>query len=55
MGPSITSKEFREFTHITSKQLAYRYLDSMSLPFTGTNKGRIYYSPDYIPEKNKEE
>jgi hypothetical protein len=46
-GPTITNKQFRTFTHIQSIQLAYRYLESMNLPHTGTNKGRLYYSPTH--------
>lgn len=41
--PSITSKEFREFVHISSKDTANRLLVSMKLPYTGENRGRIYY------------
>lgn len=47
--PSITSKEFREFVHITSKDTANRLLVSMKLPYKGENRGRIYYpSKDFF-------
>lgn len=47
--PSITSKEFREFVHISSKDIANRLLVSMKLPYTGENRGRIYYpSKDFF-------
>lgn len=55
MGPTITNKQFRDFTHLESRQIASRLLGEMNLPHTGTNKGRIYYSPNYIPEENKKE
>jgi hypothetical protein len=54
-GPTITNKEYREFTGVQSRYTATRHLSALSLPHTGTNKGRIYYSPDYKPEQNKEQ
>jgi uncharacterized Zn finger protein (UPF0148 family) len=45
--PTITNKDFREITHIQSRQIASRLLVSMNLPNTGTNSSRIYYSPNF--------
>ncbi len=42
-GPSITSKQFREFMKVGSPSTAKRLLASMSLTFDGTTKGRIYF------------
>ena len=46
--PSITNAEFRQFLHLSSEDVAYQILKSLNLPFTGTNKGRIYYKPEKI-------
>jgi hypothetical protein len=54
-GPTITNKEYREFTGVQSRYTATRHLSALNLPHTGTNKGRINYSPDYKLEQNKEE
>ena len=42
-GPSITSKQFREFTKVGSPSTAKRLLASMNLTFDGTTKGRTYF------------
>ncbi|MCQ6279911.1 nuclease-related domain-containing protein [Bacillus sp. EB600] len=46
--PSITNAEFRQFLHISSARSTNRILKSLNLPYTGTNKGRIYYKPEKI-------
>jgi hypothetical protein len=53
-GPTITNKEFREFSHIQSRQISSRFLAEQNLSHTGINKGRIYYKPNYIPVEKKE-
>ncbi|MBT2685337.1 nuclease-related domain-containing protein [Bacillus sp. ISL-37] len=42
-GPSITSKQFREFMKVRSPSTAKRLLSSMNLTFDGTTKGRTYF------------
>jgi hypothetical protein len=42
-GPSITSKQFREFMKVGSPSTAKRLLACMDLTFLGTNKGRTYF------------
>lgn len=44
-GASITNKQFREFVHLESDTSAKKMLQAMNLPFSGSNKGRIYYDP----------
>lgn len=46
----ITNQQFRNFTNISCKHLAYRLLSSTNLSWTGTKKGRIYHSP-HTPHK----
>lgn len=41
-GPTITSKQFRDFMKIKSSSTAKRILLSMDLVFIGTYKGRSY-------------
>lgn len=41
-GPSITSKQFRDFTKVKSPSTAKRLLSSSDLTFFGTTKGRSY-------------
>lgn len=44
----IPNKEFRDFLQLESPDIARRILDSLSLPQTGTSKGRRYHPPpDY--------
>lgn len=43
--PSITNSELRNFLHIDSIKVANKILISMNLPYTGKNKGRVYYKP----------
>jgi hypothetical protein len=43
--PTITNKEFREFTHLSSRGIASKMLVKMNLPSKGENKGRVYYKP----------
>lgn len=45
-GPSITNQKFRDFVHLESKDTAKRLFGALNLPFTGTNKGRIYHKPE---------
>lgn len=45
VGDSITNKQFREFVHLESDTSAKKMLQAMELPFSGSNKGRIYYDP----------
>jgi hypothetical protein len=44
-GPSITNRQFRDFTNIKSTTTAKRLLSSMNLLYNGTNKGRTYSPP----------
>ncbi|MCM3124049.1 MULTISPECIES: nuclease-related domain-containing protein [unclassified Mesobacillus] len=41
-GPSINSKQFRDFTNVKSSSTAKRLLTNMDLNFLGTTKGRTY-------------
>lgn len=43
--PSITNRKFREFVHLGSDTTAKRMLGALNLPYSGENKGRIYYKP----------
>ncbi|WP_400243884.1 NERD domain-containing protein [Niallia sp. JL1B1071] len=43
--PTITNKEFRKFTHLSSSGIASKMLVKMNLPSKGKNKGRVYYKP----------
>lgn len=43
--PSITNLEFRDFTHVPSRQTATRLLTSMDLHSEGAQKNRIYFPP----------
>ncbi|MGG1400988.1 nuclease-related domain-containing protein [Bacillus salipaludis] len=43
--PSITNSELRNFLHIDSIKIANKILKSMSFPYSGKNKGRVYYKP----------
>lgn len=43
--PTITNQEFRHFANIASIKTASRMLSSMSLPASGSKKGRIYLMP----------
>lgn len=45
LGNSITNREFRDFVHLSSESVAKKLLTTMNLPFSGSNKGRIYYKP----------
>lgn len=45
LGESITNKQFRDFVHLESDTSAKKMLQAMKLPFSGSNKGRIYYDP----------
>ena len=47
-GPTITNKQFREFTHIESRHLAKRLLQSCNLHYFGKNRYLIY-SPKTTP------
>ncbi|WP_274856834.1 nuclease-related domain-containing protein [Bacillus methanolicus] len=47
LSPTITNKEFREFLHLSSRHAASKMLSSMNLPFSGENKGRIYFRPQF--------
>lgn len=40
---SITNQKFRKFIHLSSQNTAKRLLTELNLPFSGSNKGRIYY------------
>ncbi|MDZ5474043.1 nuclease-related domain-containing protein [Bacillus sp. 31A1R] len=42
INSSITNSELRDFLQNDSANLARRILSSMNLPYTGTNKGRVY-------------
>ncbi|PKG24860.1 nuclease-related domain-containing protein [Niallia nealsonii] len=45
--PTIKNKEFREFMHVSSIDAASKMLIRLNLPFSGINKGRVYYNPEY--------
>lgn len=46
INSSISNRAFREFLLISSRSIASKLLASMNLPFSGTNKGRIYHRPE---------
>ncbi|WP_432759405.1 nuclease-related domain-containing protein [Bacillus methanolicus] len=46
INSTITNKECREFLQISSQRTVRNLLISMNLPFSGTNKGRIYHRPE---------
>ncbi|MFZ3590238.1 nuclease-related domain-containing protein [Bacillus sp. DJP31] len=48
LDSSISNKEAREFLHIKSQAVATKLLSSMSLPYTGENKGRRYDLSQFI-------
>lgn len=43
MNSTMSNKQFREFTHLTSVDMASKLLMRMNLPISGTNKGRVYH------------
>lgn len=45
IGPTVTNRKFREFVHLESETTAKRMLGALNLPYTGENKGRIYFKP----------
>lgn len=52
IGTSITNEQFREFLQISSPDVAKRLLNSMKLPYSGWNKGRIYHLHTLLNEEN---
>lgn len=42
-GDTLTNSQFRAFCNIVSENTAYRILNSLGLPYTGSNKGRVYH------------
>lgn len=43
MNSTMTNKQFLEFTHISSVDMASKLLMRMNLPSSGANKGRLYH------------
>ncbi len=43
MNSTMSNKQFREFTHLTSVDMASKLLMRMNLPSSGANKGRVYH------------
>ncbi|WP_235822784.1 nuclease-related domain-containing protein [Cytobacillus massiliigabonensis] len=43
LNSTISNKQFREFTHLTSVDMASKLLMRMNLPSSGANKGRVYH------------
>ncbi|MBP3040855.1 NERD domain-containing protein [Bacillaceae bacterium Marseille-Q3522] len=43
LAPTITNKEFRQFTHLQSRKTAYKLLMEMKLPYSGDKKSRTYF------------
>lgn len=50
MSSSITNHQFRDFFYIESIQTASRLLHELNLPYTGMNKGRVYFQSDDVRE-----
>ncbi|HEY2420086.1 MAG TPA: NERD domain-containing protein [Neobacillus sp.] len=50
--PSITNAELREFLHLPSRKISYHILNSMGFPFSGRNKGRVYFPSPPLKIKN---
>ncbi|MDL4838941.1 nuclease-related domain-containing protein [Aquibacillus rhizosphaerae] len=46
ISPTITNQQCREFLLLNDRRAATRLLTSSGLPFTGANKGRVYYRKD---------
>ncbi|PLR75325.1 NERD nuclease [Bacillus sp. V3-13] len=42
----INNQQFREFAHLSSRDIASRLLASTNFPATGTTKGRFYFPPE---------
>lgn len=42
-GPSITNKQCKYFLNLSSRTLVTNLLTSLNLPYSGENRGRIYY------------
>ncbi|TCP31334.1 nuclease-like protein [Scopulibacillus darangshiensis] len=42
---TITNQQCCDFLSISSRNIAYKLLKSMNLPFTGSGKGRVYHLP----------
>ncbi|MFJ5622694.1 nuclease-related domain-containing protein [Peribacillus loiseleuriae] len=40
---SITNRQCRDFLHVSSDSIARKLLIAMNIPFSGTNKGRVYH------------
>lgn len=45
ISSSITNQQFREFTHLSSSNIAKKLLTALKLPYTGEKKSRIYQIP----------
>ncbi|RBP91376.1 hypothetical protein DFO70_108160 [Cytobacillus firmus] len=45
ISSSITNQQFREFTHLSSSNIAKKLLTALKLPYTGEKKSRIYQLP----------
>lgn len=46
---TITNQQCREFLLLSSKDIAYRLLASLNLPYSGSGKGRVYISSNRRP------
>ncbi|MEH7492756.1 nuclease-related domain-containing protein [Neobacillus niacini] len=47
--PTITNQELVEFLQLPSARAATYLLSLLNLPYTGTNKGRVYHQPPLFP------
>ncbi|WP_186576568.1 nuclease-related domain-containing protein [Aquibacillus kalidii] len=45
-NPQLTNQACREFLCLKSRNIAYKLLKASGLPFSGSNKGRVYYRGD---------
>ncbi|KQL21245.1 nuclease-related domain-containing protein [Cytobacillus solani] len=43
LNSTMSNKQFREFTHLSSVDMASKLLMRMNLPSSGANKGRVYH------------
>ena len=43
INPTMSNQQFREFTHLSSVDMASKLLMRMNLPSSGANKGRVYH------------
>lgn len=51
ISSSITNQQFREFTHLSSSNIAKKLLTALKLPYTGSYKDRTYHLSAELFEK----